>query len=241
LPDAVREEVIKREREMDVYVQRTSAQRKIADQFVQTVQPYMGMIQAEGGNPIQTVQNLLQTAAFLRTGPAAQKAVMVAKLVKDFGISIEDLDRALVGEQVPENPEDKISQIIEQRLAPVNQFIEQIQGTRQQRERQVDSQVDTEIQQFAQNPANEFFKDVFLDMADLIEFAAKRGQTLPMKDAYDRACQMNPEVQKVLGERAAAKKRSSSSLPLRGAPASTGAQGDDLRSTIERAFDSAGT
>lgn len=238
LPPEVREEVMKRETEMNQFVQRTSAQRKIADQFIQTVQPYMGMIRSEGGDPLTAVNNLLQTAAFLRTGPQAQKAVLVAKLVKDFGISVEDLDRALVGEQVPERPEDKINQLLEQRLAPVNQFIESIQGVRQQRSQQVDQQVDQEIAQFASDPKNEFFKDVYNDMADLVEVAARNGRTLSLKEAYEKACLMNPAVQEAIRVRNASKRSASSSVPLRGAPAGGAApQGDDIRSDLERAFE----
>lgn len=239
LPPEVREEVMKRETEMNTFVQRTAAQRKIADQFVQIVQPYMGMIQSEGGNPLQAVNNLLQTAAFLRTGPQAQKAVLVAKLVKDFGISVEDLDRALVGEQVPDKPEDKINELLERRLAPVNQFIEQIQGVRQQRSQQVDQQVDQEIATFAQDPKNEFFKDVYNDMADLVEIAARRGQSLSLKDAYDKACLMSPAVQEAIRKRNDAKRSASSSVPLRGAAATASASksGDDIRSDLEAAFE----
>jgi DNA-binding transcriptional MerR regulator len=238
LPPEVREEVMKRETEMNQFVQRTSTQRKIADQFIQTVQPYMGMIQSEGGNPLTAVQNLLQTAAFLRTGPSGQKATLVAKLVKDFGISIEDLDRALVGEKVPEAPEDKINQLLEQRLAPVNQLLQQIQGVRQQRSQQVDQEVDTEIQQFAQDPTNEFFRDVYNEMADLVEIAARNGRSLSLKDAYDKSCMMSSSVQEVIRTRNASKKSASSSLAPRGAPAGGASSPDDsVRGDLERAFE----
>jgi hypothetical protein len=36
--------------------------------------------------------------------------------------------------------------------------------------------------------AHEFFSDVKDDMADMIEIAARRGQILPVKDAYEKAC-----------------------------------------------------
>jgi DNA-binding transcriptional MerR regulator len=238
LPPEVREEVNKREHEMYQFVQRTASQRKIADQFVNTVQPFLGMIQAEGSNPLVAVQNLLQTAAFLRTGPSGQKAQLVAKLVKDFGISVDDLDKALVGERVPEQPEDKFNALLEQRLAPVNQFIQQIQGARQQRVQQADTAVDTEINAFAQDPKNEFFRDVYNEMADLTEIAARNGRTLSLKDAYDKACQLNPAVQEALSKRMASKKAASGSLALRGASSGGAAASDDsVRGDLERAFE----
>ena len=35
---------------------------------------------------------------------------------------------------------------------------------------------------------NEFLADVRLDMADLIDMAAKQGRPLNLQQAYDRAC-----------------------------------------------------
>jgi DNA-binding transcriptional MerR regulator len=237
LPKEAREEIQRRERDIATFVEQTAFPRRVADQFIKTVQPYMGMIQAEGGDPIAVVGNLLQTAAFLRTGPSAGKAKMVAQLVKDFGISIQDLDAALVGEQVPDSPDDKIARLIDQRLAPVNQLMQTLQQTRQQREQQTTQDLDREIASFSQDPANEFFKDVRNDMADLIELAERRGQTLTLKQAYDRAVSMNTDIQNTIRIRNDQKRQASSSVPVRGA-APTNRRPEDmtLRQQIEESM-----
>ena len=238
LPKEVQEEVNRREQDMNQFVQRTSAQRKIADMFMQTVQPYMGMIQAEGGNPIQTVNNLLQTAAFLRTGPSAQKAVMVARLVKDFGISVRDLDAALAGEEIPPDPDEKIRKIIEERLAPVQDILGKVSQADRERAQRLETDMDKEIETFANDPANEFFKDVHQDMADILELASRRGRQMSLKDAYDQAVKFNPEIQETIKRRNQAKVEASSSVPVRGpnmAPKSSGPTTlrDDILSAME--------
>ena len=238
IPPEAQAEIHRREQDMNQFVQRTSGMRKLADQFIGVVNPYMGMIQAEGGNPIETVQNLLQTAAFLRTGPSAQKATMVAKLVKDFGISVQDLDAALAGEAIPDDPDEKFRRLIDEKLQPVQEILGTVTKAKQDREKQVSSEVDSEIEKFAGDPANEFFKDVFQDMADMVEMSAKRGQQLTLKAAYDRAVQYNPEVQEVLRKRREAKQNAGSSLqvkgPSMGAPANpNGTLRDDLLASMD--------
>lgn len=242
LPPEARAEVRRREADINQFVQQTAAKRKIADQFVETVSPYMGMIQSEGGNPISMVQDLLNTATFLRTGPPVQKAILVAKLVKDFGINIQDLDAALAGEQIPEDPNAKIMQILDQRLAPVNQLLQTVEQQRVQRDQSVSLEMDNEIAAFATDPKNEFFMDVKDEMADLVEMAAKRGRPITLQQAYDRAVAMDTEIQSAIRARVAAKKNAGGSLPQRGP--STGAPdatNRSIRGDIEAAFDTLAT
>jgi hypothetical protein len=238
LPPEARAEIQRREAEMSGFMQKTAGQRKVAEQFIGAINPYLGMIKAEGGNPIETVQNLLATAAFLRTGPAAQKAVMVAKLVKDFGISIQDLDSALAGEQIPEDPNAKIQQLLDERLRPVNELLETVNKTKTQREEQAGQEVDTQIQAFAQDPKNEFFADVQQDMADLVEVASRRGRPITLQQAYDRAIALDPEIQATLKARVAAKKAAGGSIPLRGNKAPVSNENRTLRADLESAFES---
>lgn len=238
LPLEARQEIQRREADMNQFVQRTSAQRKIADAFINTVNPFMGMIQAEGGDPISTVSNLLQTAAFLRTGPAVQKAQMVAKLVKDFGISIQDLDAALAGADLPPDPDAKLQQLLDQRLAPVNQLLSTVQQARAQREQMTDAAVDQEIIAFAQDPKNEFFADVKDEMADMVELAARRGRTMTLAQAYERAVANDPEIQATIKKRLESKKAAGSSLQQRGPNmGASDTKGRSLRADLEFAFD----
>lgn len=242
LPAEARAAVQRREQDINQFVQQTAAKRKIADQFIETVNPYMGMIQAEGGNPISMVQDLLNTATFLRTGPPAQKAILIAKLVKDFGISIQDLDAALVGEQIPEDPNAKMMEILDKRLAPVNQLLQRVEQNRAQQEQTSSLEMDHEIAAFATDPKNEYFIDVKDDMADLVEMASRRNRPITLKDAYDRAVAMNSEVQTAIRAKVAQKRNAGGSLPQRGASMGAGDPSKrTARQDIEAVFDTLAT
>lgn len=241
LPPDVQQEVARREREIVMTLQQTAGARKVADQFIAAVSPFEMMIRAEGADPISATRELFGQAAILRIGTPAQKAQLVATVVKRFGVPIKDLDAALVGEQIPDE-EGKIAQIIQQQLAPVRQFMQSIEGVKQQRAQQVDGEIDNEINQFAADPTNEFFHEVKNEMADLMEVAARNGRTMTLKQAYDRAVAVNENIQQVVSQRRQQQvgkaRAAGSSLPSRGAPPASGQQrGDSIRDDLLAAFD----
>ena len=63
-------------------------------------------------------------------------------------------------------------------------------------------QAQNEVQQFLGEA--EFGEDVREDMADILEVAQRRGQSMTLKQAYERACLMNERVAQVLQQRRAA-------------------------------------
>ena len=240
VPTEAKQEILRREKEIVHTLQQTAGARKLANDFVNTVSPFEMMVRAEGSDPLTATRELFGQAAILRIGTPAQKAQLVANVVKRFGIPIDMLDSALVNEAIPDE-ESKISQIIQAQLAPVRQFMSTIDGVREQRAQQVDSSIDNEIETFANDKANEFFTDVKDDMADIMEMGAKRGQSITLKQAYDRAIKLNDNIQKVISQRKQQQvnnaRNAGSSLPSRGAPAPVEHKGDDLRSDLLSAFD----
>ena len=241
VPAEARQEILRREREIVQTLQQTAGARKLAQDFVSTVSPFEMMIRAEGADPLTATRELFGQAAILRIGTPAQKAQLVASVVKRFNVPIQDLDAALVGEQIPDE-EGKLAQMLERHLAPVKQFMSTIDQTRQQREQKLDGEVDNEIETFANDKANEFFYDVKDDMADIMEMSARRGQTLTLKQAYDRALKTNDSIQETLNKRKQEQVRQAraagGTLPSRGATPDTPTKGDDLRSDLLSAFDS---
>jgi len=240
LPAEVQQEVMRREREITQTLQQTAEQRKLADRFTEATRPFEAMIRAEGRDPVVAAQELFATAAFLRTGTPAQKAQLVANMVKNFGIPIDALDQALVGEEIPDE-ESKIANLLDQRLKPVMGFMEELKSLRSQREASTQQQIQTEIEAFAEDPQNEFFTDVREDMADIMEISSRRGHKLTLKQAYDKAVLANDEIQQILKKRKEAKivekQDAASSIPSKGAPRTGAVQGGgSLRSDIENAF-----
>lgn len=253
VPQEVRQEVLKREKEVNAVLQQTARSRKFEDAFQRTVAPFQSFMAADGKDPLTATRDLMQTAAVLRVGSPQQKAQVVADIVNQFGVDIQTLDGALAGASPGAGggpqPGPDIESMIDQRMAPVNQFMQGIQQRAQQSEQALSQSVAEELEAFEQDPANLFFKDVEQDISVLMQVAAERGQTLSLKDAYDKAVRMNPELQGVKDLQQGAqrsqeqttslqqKKRAAASIQARRPQAAASVQAEDLRGALESAWD----
>jgi hypothetical protein len=145
--------------------------------------------------------------------------------------------------------------MVQQRLAPFQQFISQQQQREQLQQEQTTQQVAMTIEQMANDPKYPHFDDLREDMADIIDIASKRGQYYPLEEAYRRAEAMNPTISKLVATQrqgqanassaqaahARAQRALAASVSVSGAPGSspTGRNiGTDRRAAIEAAFDS---
>lgn len=253
LPEPVRAEIARRESEHARFIQESSEARKTAETLMKTIAPYEAFIRAENSNPIQAIDNLMSTAARLRTGTAPELAQMVAGLVKQFGVGrfgngfIEQLDSALAGQTPVQDPQQAaIEQALNQRLAPVQQMLTQFQQAQLAQQQAAQQSAQNEVADFLSKA--EFGEDVREDMADLMETATRRGQNLSLADAYKKACLMNDNVRSVIAQRVraqgaqqgtqAAQKARSAAVQVSGA-APMGAlkqEPTDVRSAIEAAI-----
>ena len=64
------------------------------------------------------------------------------------------------------------------------------------------AEMENEIQQFASNPANEFYSDVSGRMADLIEYHDNWGKKISLEEAYRMACSDDPQISEIMKRRA---------------------------------------
>lgn len=253
VPDAVKAEIVRREREVNQTLQESAESRKFADAVLKTVQPYEAFIRAENSNPLQAIDNLMATAARLRTAPAHDIANLVAGIVNQFGTGrfgnqfIDMLDGALAGQTAQANPQDMALQSALQReLGPMKQMMTQWQQSIQAQQSQLQQAAASEVEQFISSV--EFGEDLRNDMADIMELAQRKGQEITLQEAYKRAAMMNPEVSKVLiarrknqqaqkqngvAQKAKAAASSVSGAPAMGAPQQTP---DSIRSAIESAI-----
>lgn len=196
-------EVTRREREITAALQGSVEARRTAQELSDAVAPYAMLMQTEGVTPMQAIKSTLQTAALYRIGTPQQKAQATAALIKQFNVPIEMLDELLAG-QVPSNPQgggggQATQQMIDQAVRAALQPIQQAWQTNQQRQDQELTQgALTELEEFASDQKNEFFMDVKEDMADLLALATRRGQILPLSEAYRRATLAHPSISKVL-------------------------------------------
>lgn len=253
LPDNVRAEVARREVEVQRTLQETAEARKTAEAVMKTIAPYEVFIKAENSNPLQAIDNLMSTAARLRTGTAPELATMVAGIVQQFGVGrfgnafIDQLDSALAGQTPKVDPQQAaLDQVLNQRLAPMQSMLQQFQQAQVAQQQRAAEAAQNEVSQFL-NQA-EFGEDVREDMADLLEAAQRRGQTLTLADAYKKACMMNDSVRSVVSQRMkaqgaqqhtqAAQKARQAAVSVSGAAPVGSLKQDptDVRSAIEAAI-----
>jgi hypothetical protein len=249
LPDSVKEEVSRREAEINTRLQEGAESRKVGEQFKQVVEKFSPVIAAEGvQNPIEGVQNLLGTISSLRMGTPTQKATLMAGLIQNYGIDLQMLDTALAASvnpgAIPYAPQAPMPPPADPRVDKLFTMIDQAKQQKQQQSMQA---ANSEVATFGQS--HEFFEDVREEMADLIEVFDKRGVELSLEDAYNRAIAMHPEISQVMQQRQAVQsagastertRRAASSIkgsPSKGAPKKTGTS---LRDALEDAFDQAG-
>lgn len=258
LDPEVKAEVLRRERDVDTALRDTAEARRLAGELNNVVQPYLGMLNAENTTPIKAIDALLRTAAALRTSPPMQKAELVANMIQQYGIDLGMLDQHLVsrmrGQPAPNDPLGPFMQQLDQRLQPMQQFMQQFQQRQQETMAQQRQKTQETLEQFMNDPANEFARDVALDMADILDLAASRGQQMSLQDAYARATMLHPQISEIVAQRKLASSASQQSEAARraqaasasvgnsGAPSqgSEGGEGDDVRSAIVAAMKSSG-
>jgi hypothetical protein len=202
VPVKVQEQIHKREQEIAMAMQNTAAARKTYDNLNSLAQSYAPIMAAEGAQDVmQAVQGLFETVAELRMGSPQQKAQKMAQLISHYGIDIAGLDSALAGS--PQGPEvsqnSQFEHLIDQKMAPINQMMEQLNALQMQKQQTTQQNAVQEIQQFGQQA--EFLNDVRNDMADLIDMAAARGYDMSLQEAYNKACALNPQIQAVIDQR----------------------------------------
>jgi len=192
---AIQEAVVARERHINQTLEETAQVRREHQEFSQMIAPYGPLLQAEGvQNPMAAVKGLLDTTAQLMMGTPAQKAQRVAQLIQHYGVDIATLDQVLVGENPVDPQMSSIEQMINQRLAPVDQLLQRVHQTEQQSQYQAQEEAGQTIEQFAQDPKHVHFDSVRDTMADFLDMAAQRGQNMTIDEAYQRACLADPQI-----------------------------------------------
>jgi len=254
LDPEVKSEVQRREKEITKAFGENNQIREFHRQFSEVIRPYEAHIMAYG-KPLEAIANLLQVEHFLATAPPTQRAQQMAKLIKDYGIDIRELDSALAGEGPTDPTKSAIEQLLEQKLSPIQNFIQQQQELDRMRENRTRSDAAMEVEKMAEDPVTySHFEEVRGDMADLIELNAKRGRYLTPVQAYDMAVRMNPawaaegqvappadaQQQQLQTGNARAEKALQASASVKSQPSSAPTHvnnAESLRGAIESAFD----
>ena len=240
LPLQARQEIHRREMEVQRVLNENAPVRKAMEEFQGTVQPFMARIQSLGVTPNQAVGHLLRADYTLATGTPQQKAHLIDKLLQDYNVSIEDLDAAIVarlgGQQQPQQQQPNIQALVQQQL---QQALAPLYQQQQAQQRQVQEQAVQTVEQMSLDPKYPYFEEVREKMAVIFE----SGLASDLPSAYKYAVSMTPELSAMTqatqlndrAQRAAAAAASVSGTPVGGGQ-QVHVSGGSLREDLEAAF-----
>lgn len=249
LPETAQAEIMRREQEINTTLAQTANERKLATAYMNTASKYESMYQARGINSLQAAEQLFEADRLLSTGTRQERANVLAELIQQYGVGqfgdefFNDIDSVLVNKA----KQPQIDPALNQRLSQVEQFARQQQEvlSNQQRFAQEEEQktINSNIEQFRNDPKNEFFEQVRNHMGVLLSGNAAKD----LADAYEQACYANPEVRKVLLQREQQNRQrvaaGTSTLPTKGprnGPPPPKAQVKDRQAYIASLFEEAG-
>jgi hypothetical protein len=241
------QEILRRERETSIALQKAAEEAKGATPWTEAIRPYEAQIRAAGVPAHQYVGNLLQTAHALSYGPVENKAAILADIIAQFRVPPDLLDRALAaklsGQPLPQAPQQTPQEFRDPRL-------DKLLESAQQRQ---ESEATERTQAFGES--HEFYEDVKDHMADILDVWAKQGKTSvtdnDLDRAYTLACQLNPDVAPLLEQRKAAeaaqkaaastaRARTAASSPKNSPSAAPAAQPKGMRAVLEAKADELG-
>jgi len=199
LPQEVKRDIWNRERAADIAIQGSSEAKRFHESFQRTVGPYEKYIRAEGVEPLQAVQNLMQAMAVLHDGTPMHKAQIASTILRTYGVDPDLLTQVYNGTAQPNAGQPTasmdpglIAQQVEQRV---------LQQVEQRRQAAVLQHAAGEVEQFGQD--KEFFEDVRPLMSVVLDAATAAKKHMTLDEAYKMALQFHPGTQSVLQQREA--------------------------------------
>jgi hypothetical protein len=163
---------------VSTYKQEAERAREIFD----VIAPYQQLIEKEGGTPARAVQQLLNTAALLRTSDPQTKANLLLQVAQQYGVPLEYM---LNGQQ-------QAPAQVDPQTAWLREQVQQLQGWKDNfvstQEQAVQSQINQEIEDFKQDKPH--FEAVRKRMAGLL----RAGLADDLNSAYTAAVRMDDNL-----------------------------------------------
>jgi DNA-binding ferritin-like protein len=195
IPTEAKQEIIRREREIERTIGTYNEARILQRDFNEAVSPFMARIRSAGFTPVQAVSELMKADHILSTAAPASRAQYMATLIKEYAVDIRELDAALAGEPAADPVASRVEQMLAEKFAPLQQFVNQQRQTVEMQQAQQREAAGRTIQAMSEDTVKyPFFEEVRADMADIIDAAARRGVEVGLEEAYRRATYMNPDV-----------------------------------------------
>jgi hypothetical protein len=241
VPPSSRAAIKRRESEHSALIKATAENKKVLDQFYGISQKFGAQLAAEGATPLSAYNGFMEMAATLQSGNQQAKAALIHRFMKTYSVDIDMVDQLLVGE----TPEGVEQEQAPSWAKPLLQDYSNRQTQQQQFTVNNNQNIANETETFLKD--QEFGNDVRGEMATLFRVAGEKNQPMTLLDAYEQACQINKGVRDTLAARANKgsidkAKRAASSVsdtPLGGNGILEQTDDDDLRATLNKAWDAA--
>jgi hypothetical protein len=184
-----------RERDIQIRLQETADERKLAKQFNEVVAPYEAIFRQHNTNAVAHAKELFNLDYQLRSGSPAQKAQIIHGMIMHFQPDVQTLAQLAAGR--PMQPAQT------QQAPDVQELVKKELEAREAQ--QQEAEISRELQAFAADPKNEFLEDLKPTMQKAIEAGFVTGNSITelFRNAYDWAAKNHPEVSQVLATRTA--------------------------------------
>lgn len=213
---AAQAEVRAREAEINTYLAKNGPLLKTAKALDEAIKPYRPLMGE--AQPQQVIGNLLETAKLLQAGTREQRAQIVANILQGYKISPDDVADVLEGKALANRPEAAPAQPQPQEFRD-KRFDMLMVAAQQQAQQRNQQTIDDFVKGLGQDSA--FLTDypfpegwptrtVQEMMASLLDSWGGGKTKEDLQRAYEVAVQANPEVQKILAQRAEKKRREKS-------------------------------
>lgn len=205
-PPEVRSVIAKREQEIQQGMSQAGRIRQVAEEYHQVIMPFEGVIRSMNTTPREAITNVMQTATALIIGTQEQKCAVITEMVQRYGVDLPALDKMLT--EALKQGDGKLTHIggnpapqpLDPRLQPLFALAERLTAADGQRHQQLSEEATAEVNKVVNEP---HYEDVKMDMADIMEISAKHGHVMTIQEAYKKACQIHPEISKLVAQTAA--------------------------------------
>ena len=165
----------------------------VAKEWDEVITPYRATIDQFQVKPQEAVKQLLATDHVLRYGQPQQKIGTLLQVMQGYGINPADFAAVIQGASQQE-PQDPQYQALNNRLAQFEQAQmaqqRQAEQARMQAEREMQTTIQSQIEQFASDPDHEHFELLKPMMGGLLQ----TGQAKDLSEAYDMAFKAHPQT-----------------------------------------------
>lgn len=193
IPEDIRKEIIRREEAAIAGIRKINEDFAPARAFVGELSPFINEALQNQVDPSQYIGNVLNAERSLRVGTPDQRFAALVQIADNYGIPLRQALAEALGQDVLPPAQQPLPPAVQRELEEARAFRRQFQ--QQQQEQPAQYEDPPHIKEFASK--NEFFQDVRMVMADLME----AGHAKTLDEAYKEACWRVPEVRELMLER----------------------------------------